>query len=356
MNLADLLCKFRLKKCHIGHIYCFPSFGWSHIEYLTMSTGFETELILSRPYLTRKQITRAQKNTISDLRSYTLKKLIILKYLSDICVHLKLPRKTLETAIYYYERYHLFNNFETELIYAVATSCLVLSCKQTETLKKVNEICVLSFRLRKVIKVTPEMLENLKKRIFQIELRILEACSFDYRINNFLHTDEYIVKIGKALQLDMEICHLAWLIAFDSLKLDVILIVPQHTIAMASLKIAYEIFDKKDWPVSRYNEFNTDEHSVNEAYFEIINFYMNTFDICELKDNIPVEYPPVSLEKFIELKRIAGTQRGLNELSNEEIEMDPYLNASRSTEIKERRHVLSSKLVIEESNSLNNKN
>ncbi|CAB4252535.1 similar to Saccharomyces cerevisiae YJL006C CTK2 Beta subunit of C-terminal domain kinase I (CTDK-I) [Maudiozyma barnettii] len=329
-----------------------------------MSSAFEAELILSRPYLTRKQISRAQKNTISDLRSYSQKKLVIIKYLSDMCVQLKLPRKTLETAIYYYERYHLFNAFETELIYLLATSCLVLSCKQTETLKKVNEICQVSYKVRKILKANQDMMETFKKRIWQTELRILESCSFDYRVNNFLHIDEYIIKIGKSLQLEPNVCYLAWLIAYDVLKSDILLIVPQHCIAIAILKISVELFNLQNdnsanennntkWSKVDYSFFETNESSVNEAYFEISNFYINTFDICDLQANIPPNYPHIGIESFIELKQNTGRQRGLGELENEDINRDPFLNNIRSTAVRERRHVLSSKLVIDEYNAIN---
>lgn len=321
-----------------------------------MSSSFEAELILSRPYLTRKQITRVQKNTISDLRSYTQKKLAIIKYLSDMCVQLKLPRKTLETSIYYYERYHLFNAFETELVFLLATSCLVLSCKQTETLKKINEICQISYKVRKINNITSDMIETFKKRIFQSELRILEACSFDYRVNNFLHTDEYIVKIGKKLGLERKVCHLAWLIGYDVLKSDILLIIPPHAIAIAILKISVELFKNKssenmNWFDVKYSDFETTGKLVNEAYFEIINLYINTFDICDLSSNIPIDYPHIGIESFIELKQVEGRQKGRIELSNEDIERDLYLTNVRSMNVRERRHVLSPKLVIDEFNS-----
>lgn len=112
----------------------------------------------------------------------------------------------------------------------------------------------------------------LKKRVFQIELRILESCSFDYRVNNYVHIDEYVIKIGRELSFDYKLCNLAWVIAYDALKLETILVIPQHSIALAILKIAYELLDNKNWSSKRYSLFETDEKSVNEAYFDIVNF------------------------------------------------------------------------------------
>ena len=324
-----------------------------------MSAGFDMELILSRPYLTRKQITRAQRNTIPDLRVYTQKKLQVLKYLSDLCVYMLLPRRTLETTIYYYDRYHLFNVFETEMVYPLATACLLLSCKQTETIKKLNEICITSFRVRKVPNVTTEMVEALRKRALQLELRILEACSFDYRINNFLHIDECIVKAGKKISCSKEVCYTAWLIAYDVLKTDIMLIIPQHSIAVAVLKVAEDLLKTNNtaWNQDIYTELSTDIKSVSEAYFEVVNFYINMFDSCELRSNFVAPpsgpAPEITLKSFIDLKQEAGPEHGLDEVSNEMVDRDRLLAVDMHSQIvRERRHVLSRSLVIEEQKSL----
>lgn len=321
-----------------------------------MSSKFETQLLLSRPYFTKKQLLRAQTNTIPDRRAYNQKKIAIFKFLSDICVQLKFPRRTLETALYFYQRYYVFNRFETELCYTVATSCLLLSCKQVETLKKVNEICSLSMRLRSVANITPDILDNLKKRVFQIELRIMEACSFDFRVNNYVHIDEYVVKIGKELKLDYQTCQQAWIIAYDVLKLEILLVVPQHTIAIASLRISYELlYSREGWPMIRYNTFETDESSVNEAYFEILNFYINSFESCDLKNNLPKGCPPVSIDRFIELKKNAGQESGLGDVLEKEIALDSYLTIPRDYTIRERRYVISPHLLVDEASSTNSK-
>ncbi|GAV51905.1 hypothetical protein ZYGR_0AF03760 [Zygosaccharomyces rouxii] len=315
-----------------------------------MSTKFDTQLLLSRPYLTKRELTRLQRDTIADRRTYNQKKLAVIKFMSEICLQLNFPRRTLETAIYFYQRYHVFNRFETELCYTVATSSLLLSCKQVETIKKVNEICSVSLRLRNVPKPSPEMLDNFKKGVFQIELRILESCSFDYRTNNFLHIDECVVKFGKTFHLDYQVCLLAWVIGYDVLKLDTLLTIPQHTVALAILKISCQILKPTtDWfqLVARRN-LETDKYSLNEAYFDILNFYINSFDICDLKNNIPPGISYFGLEKFIELKKNAGPEFGLHDFNEKDIEMDPYFTSHRDYSVRERRYVLSPKLVQDE--------
>lgn len=319
-----------------------------------MSSNFETQLLLSRPYLTRKQLLRLQSNTITDRRAYNQKKITIFKFLSDLCLQFKFPRRTLETSIYFYQRYYVFNVFETELCYTVATSCLLLSCKQVETIKKANEICSLSLRLRSSAKVTPDIIDNFKKRVLQIELRILEACAFDYRVNNSVHIDEYVVKFGRELKQDYDTCHLAWIIAYDALKLDTLLIVPQHTIALAVLKTAYELlYSRESWPRIRYNAFETDEFSVSQAYFDILNFFINSFSICDLRENLPAGVPPISIDTFIELKKNAGHEFGLKEVSEADIDADAYLTTQRDYSIRERRYVLSPQLIADEANHRN---
>lgn len=322
-----------------------------------MSTKFETQLSLSRPFLTRKELQLAHRNTIPDRRTYIQRKLTIFKFLSDVCIHFKFPRRTLETAIYFYQRYYVFNKFETEMCHTVATSCLLLSCKQVETFKKVNELCTISLRLRNVTNIKQETIENFKKRVFQIELRILEACGFDYRINSHVHIDEYIVKLGKQLNLDQYICHLAWVIAYDVLKLDIILMVPQHTIALATLKIASELVNLPNFPLEdKYVEFKTTLESINEAYFDILNYYINIFDTCHLKDNLPVNaLPSVNLERFMELKRKAGQESGLKELTEQDYGKDKYLTTVREFSERERRYVLVSKFVTDEESVLSGK-
>lgn len=312
------------------------------------STTYKSQITLSRPYLTREQLKRAQRVTITDRRTYNQKRISVFKFLCDICLQLKFPRRTLETSMYFYQRFYVFNKFESELCYDVATACLFISCKQVETMKKIIELCTVSLKLRNMPKITPEALDNYKKRIMQLELRILESCSFDYRINNSVHIGEFIVKIGKELSLDYKICHLAWIIAFDAIKLEILLVVPQHTIAIAILKVSCRLIGSIKWPNIRYSLFESDEASVDEAYFDILNFYINAFDVGDLKNHFPKEILGLNAEKFIELKATAGVERGLKEDINS-IGKDPYLNQERDYGISERRYVLDRKRLAEES-------
>lgn len=319
-----------------------------------MPSSFESQLFLSRPYLTKNQIMCAQRNTVTDRRTYNQKKLGILNFLSELCIKLELPRKTLETAMYFYQRYHLFNSFETELCYTVATSCLVLSCKQVETVKKVNEIAILSLQIRNMIKINPNILESFKKRLYQIELRILESCNFDYRINNNVYIDEYIIKIGKTYSFDFKVCRLAWCVAYDVLKLDVILMVPSPIIALATIKIAYELYNLKHWPLNSHEAIGADEVIVDDIMFHIIDFYINAFDLCDLKYNLPADLDQISIETFIQMKSQLGPEINSEDVPDDYVKYDIFLNKPRQYSVQERRYVLSSQFLKEELESLQN--
>lgn len=200
-----------------------------------------------------------------------------------------------------------------------------------------------------MVKINTDILENFKKRVFQIELRILESCSFDYRVNNYVHIDEYVIKIGRELSFDYKLCNLAWIIAYDALKLETILVIPQHSIALAILKIAYELLDNKNWSSKRYSLFETDEKSVNEAYFDIVNFYINSFDMCDLQRHLPADLLPIGVERFMELKKNAGPESGLPQIPDHLLNADPYITITRDNNVQERRYVLSLELINGES-------
>lgn len=256
--------------------------------------------------------------------------------------------------MYFYQRYHLFNNFETELCYTIATSCLILSCKQVETFKKVNDIATLSLQIRNMIKISTDTLDSLKKMLYQIEIRILEACNFDYRINNNVHIDEYIVKIGKILKFDYNVCELAWLIAYDVLKLDVILMVPPPTIAMATLKLADALCDQRNWLPGSYDVLGAQKDLVDDIFFHIINFYINAFDLCDLKYHIPPDIVPISVERFMEIKSKMGPEVTMPDLTDGDIKFDYFLEKSRDFTTQERRYILSNEVMKEEDNALKN--
>lgn len=320
-----------------------------------MSNNNESQLVLSRPFFAKQEISRLRKFTILDLRNYNQKTLSIIKFLNDISNQLQFPRRTLETAIYFYQRYYLFNRFETEYCFTIATSCMFLSSKQVETIKKLAEICTVSLRLRGNSKVNNEMLENFKKRVLQVEQRILECCCFDFRTNTSLFMSEFIVKIGKELNIDHDTCKLAWIMAYDVLKIDLLIIVPAPVISFALLKLANNIRNPENTIVWNYllEEFELPEKLIFQAYFEILNMFINMFDICDLKNNseihsIKLDSNAISIETFISIKQKCGPEQPFEMLSEDHLDADAYINEARDFRINERRYVLHQNLVQEE--------
>lgn len=96
----------------------------------------------------------------------------------------------------------------------------------------------------------------------------------------------------------------------------------------------------------RYSLFESDELSVGEAYFDIINFFINVFDLSDLRAHVPNNLRNVGIETFIELKKQAGLEKGLKEPEN--VSSDPYVVKERDFTIQERRYVLYGKRISDE--------
>ncbi|CCH60841.1 hypothetical protein TBLA_0D03410 [Henningerozyma blattae CBS 6284] len=325
--------------------------------------SFESQIIKSRPFFNKQQIRRLQKHTINNKLNYEVNKTQILNKVNKICYELKFPRCTLETSIYFYQRYYLFNKFESEYCFIVGVSCILLSSKQMETVKKINEICSVALKLRNTeaenmsnqnAKINPEVLENFKKRVIQIEQRILESCCFDYRIyylNHGINLSESLILIGKDLKVDKEVCKLGWIICYDVLNTELILILPGFLISFVILKISSEIF-QLHYKESNYESpfFDTDKYSIrkdfsDEAYFTILNMYINKFDSFEIKNYNKIS---LSIETFMKLKEVAGEESGISMLSEDQLDLDSYINEIRDFNIKERRYVLDSTIIENE--------
>ncbi len=82
---------------------------------------------LSRPYLTRQQIKHAQSRTISNISIYGQRRNQIFHFLLKICVSLKFPMRCLESAMIYYQRYYLYNEFDTSSYYDIAITALFIT-------------------------------------------------------------------------------------------------------------------------------------------------------------------------------------------------------------------------------------
>ncbi|KAL6947076.1 hypothetical protein ACO0QE_001943 [Hanseniaspora vineae] len=255
-----------------------------------------SKLILSRPFLTPLEIQNCQRKTISDRKLYNAKKVQIFRYLQEVIIHFKFPRKTLEVTMYLYQRYYLFHPFEAGEIFDVAIAALYLGCKQVETMKKMSEIIPFCNGLKQHLmssKINYD-LEVYKKELCKYEFEILNSLAFDSRIFDLnLSIDVLLLKFCKHCELSERDSYMAWIVGLEVLKLEVLLSFPCHVIAMCCLHLTKELLELQQDDATN-SVLNTDKYNALleslklekcnrlQCLGSIINFYVKMFEECEL--------------------------------------------------------------------------
>ncbi|KAK1927445.1 cyclin-like protein [Papiliotrema laurentii] len=155
------------------------------------------------------------------------------------------PRRTIATAQSLYMRFHLFFPYKDFNYVEVALSALYVSSKLHDTLKKPRDIILASYAVRypQLIKkgvvdpsaVDANMLEGERTRVLGIERLVLETMCFKFGVDVGL---DLVVKIGRALGADKELCQHAWRVAVDCHRSPAPLSFPPHIIALTSLYTA----------------------------------------------------------------------------------------------------------------------
>ncbi|KAL6943017.1 hypothetical protein ACO0RG_001992 [Hanseniaspora osmophila] len=257
-----------------------------------------SKLILSRPFLTSSDIQNCQRNTISDRKVYNAKKVLIFRFLQEIVINFKFPRKTLEVTMYLYQRYYLFHSFEAGEIFDVATATLYLGCKQVETMKKMNEIIPFCNGLKQDFlssKINYD-LEVYKKKLCKYEFELLNSLAFDSRIFDLnLSIDGLLLKFCKHSELSDRDSYMAWIVGLEVLKLEVLLSFPCHAVAMCCLQITKELVEQQQEDatnsvlnIAKYNSLfqslQLDKCNYSQCLSNIINFYLKMYDDCELSN------------------------------------------------------------------------
>lgn len=283
---------------------------------------------LSRPFLTRQQIKYAQNRTISNISIYDQRRNQIFHFLLKICISLKFPMRCLESAMIYYQRYYLYNEFDTTSYYDIAITALFITSKNEDTIKKLRDIIMIANQIKNTI-MKPELLEQYRKKIIRIEFKLLETMSFDFRFN---HIEEYLVKIGKDLKISKEICSLAWLISIDSFQIDIGLKIPSHSIALASLIIACKL--KNHDLKFKAETYYTTDNSINEGLIDLLDLYVHHFNFSNL-----VGFYPEFKDKFINIKLFYAHAKGFSDQDIKILEKDEYFK-ERDFSNGERRYML----------------
>lgn len=305
---------------------------------------------LSRPYLPGNAIKYLQQKNIPDYQLYKQRKTKVFQHLIKIVQILKFPIKDLNTAMIYFQRYYLFNPFNSSLSSSinVALTCLFMACKIEDTFKKLRDIILASnnkyqgnsnnFGSNNITLSTEDerKLEEHRKIILSIEKNLLKAINFDFRT---YHIEEILIMICKDLNLSLKLSHLAYVIMIDSLQTEIALRVPPHSIAISCVVLASKFTDEKQiFPLDSKNKYKSDRNLVNESLFEILSFYIDTFNQSYFHS-----FYPDSLEKFLEIKISLKNEAGLAELPQKVLKNDSYFNlndANNTTEGYAARYML----------------
>ncbi|ODQ58760.1 hypothetical protein WICANDRAFT_17597, partial [Wickerhamomyces anomalus NRRL Y-366-8] len=283
---------------------------------------------LARPFLTKSQIKHAQERTIESSTVYEQRRNQIFNFLMKICVSLKFPTKTLETAMIYYQRYFLFNKFDIAIYYDIAITSIFIASKNEDTIKKLRDILLVSNQIRNTF-LNQDQLELYRKKILSLEFKLLETISFDFRL---FHVEDFLIKISKSLKIPKDIGYLAWLIAYDSYQTEIALKVPPQTIAIACISLATKL---KDFETTIRSEFYyTSDNSVNEALLDLLGLYINSYNYTGLASI----YPDFQ-NKFVEIRIPLSDAQGLKEQTADLIKEDDYFK-DRDFSIGERRYML----------------
>ncbi|SSD60100.1 uncharacterized protein SCODWIG_01861 [Saccharomycodes ludwigii] len=209
--------------------------------------------------------------------------------------------------MYHYQRFYLYNVFESEFSTDVAIAAIFLSCKQTETMKKLTDLINVFFKVTKSSSgkpisgnnssgdasnnMNPLLADDMKKKVAALELKILEASSFDQRLFN-VSIGDCIIKFSSKFNYTREEAYLSWIMGYDILKLEILLLAPSHTIALSILKICKMLVDNKNSDGSVKNttivednleSLHSDITTFKKSCNDILNYYINVYDVCELR-------------------------------------------------------------------------
>ncbi|ODV60357.1 Ctk2p [Ascoidea rubescens DSM 1968] len=279
-------------------------------------TEHNSTLKLSRPFLTTKQIKYCQSKTITDYRNYRQRTSQILNILSGICNNLKLPTRTLESAMQYFQKFYLFNKFELNEYYLVGYASLLLACKNEDTIKKAKDIILAGNPLCHR-STSLDFVEQERKLVLNYEKKILETVSFDFRR---CHVQEFLIKFAKKLEIDYEITYLAWIIVYDSFLTEISLKVPPTGISIACLIIAIFI-EKNENLLEQFDDeifFTCDKKFVFEALNDILDFYINNYNYSQLIAKYPEN------DMLVKFKISLDDYKGLDEPDDKLVQKDDY--------------------------------
>lgn len=157
------------------------------------------------------------------------------------------PRKTMATAQNLYHRFHLMFPRKDFNFLEVALACIYASSKMHDTLKKPQDILMVSYAVRfpelaaksqavgGELVMDPEKVEQDRHRLLGIERPILETICFNFTTRMPF---PYVVKIGRAVGATKYLTNLAWRLATDCNRTLAPLQYPPHSLALSCVYLA----------------------------------------------------------------------------------------------------------------------
>ena len=339
---------------------------------------------ISRPFFTHKEISYLHNQTIPESLKphYTNIKNNVFQFLFQIIKQLKFPLRVLATAMNYYQRYYLFNKFETnnnsggggnggatfdfsDDPHTIAITCLFLASKVEDCIKRLKDIQTIANKLRdqnidenKIIESSGlSYIDHQRKHILSIEYKLLQIIKFDFNngpITIRTSVDNLIIQFCKNMKINYKLSMLAWLINFDIMSTPLSLVVPPHCIALAiiiislnlnpiEIKLNHEPQEEEEEEEGNYlsaqeilqsldsDDFKCPEVLVNEAIIYILDYYIHQYQISILNVYLPLIDSESGKEqgyKFMKLKSEFNEIKIMDETSCSKLlnETDEYLN------------------------------
>lgn len=340
---------------------------------------------ISRPFFTHKEISYLHNQTIPESLKphYTNIKNNVFQFLFQIIKQLKFPLRVLATAMNYYQRYYLFNKFETnnnsggggngnggatfdfsDDPHTIAITCLFLASKVEDCIKRLKDIQTIANKLRdqnidenKIIESSGlSYIDHQRKHILSIEYKLLQIIKFDFNngpITIRTSVDNLIIQFCKNMKINYKLSMLAWLINFDIMSTPLSLVVPPHCIALAiiiislnlnpiEIKLNHEPQEEEEEEGNYLSaqeilqsldsdDFKCPEVLVNEAIIYILDYYIHQYQISILNVYLPLIDSESGKEqgyKFMKLKSEFNEIKIMDETSCSKLlnETDEYLN------------------------------
>lgn len=334
-------------------ILCFTPYNEKVAKYYRMDKTLldkPTVLMLSRPYISPKELTYLHSKTIEETQKlvFNERKRLVFNQMFQIIKTLKFPLRVLNTTMIYYQKFYLFNKFLNELEdysnleknlehnpFTISLACLFLASKNEDCIKKLRDIQIVANKLRdKQLIEDPNFLDLQRKVILLNEFKLLQIIKFNFNNQILFSIDILVLQFSKKLGLDYKYTMFAWLVCFDLMITPLNLMLPPHCIALAAIIVTLNFApddlivshntgdvsnSKPETVLDKLNcrDFNCPELLVNEGIIYILDFYVHQYKVSMLTDYLP----PLSTSgkeqtlKFMNIKSQFNNLKTIKEFS-----------------------------------------